>query len=239
MTRIQLFFLATLTLSTVLTSLEKIMSRRVVERFFLNQTEELTRVGHQLLTNEEPQQQVLQQEDDEQKSEYVKQVSTDINQVSNEDEEQKSEYVKQVSKDVNQVSKEEEEEKLHWIYKRSTKVCFFDKTAAAIRRKRAIEDSRKDRVSANDIDYADWSALVDGDKKSIKKGVPEYVLNCRTIVKDFAGSKVINCGFCLYPINKDDKIRILPCEHMFHKDEIDEWLKYNNTCIVCRVSLLD
>jgi hypothetical protein len=32
------------------------------------------------------------------------------------------------------------------------------------------------------------------------------------------------CAICLSEFIKGDRVRILPCQHMFHLDEVDEWL---------------
>ena len=45
----------------------------------------------------------------------------------------------------------------------------------------------------------------------------------------------VECAICLYEFVKDDKIRVLPCHHIFHMEEIDEWLvKRKKVCPVCK-----
>lgn len=34
----------------------------------------------------------------------------------------------------------------------------------------------------------------------------------------------IECAICLCDFVKGDKVRVLPCHHIFHLDEVDEWL---------------
>ena len=34
----------------------------------------------------------------------------------------------------------------------------------------------------------------------------------------------VECAICLEMFAKGDKVRVLPCGHMFHLDEVDEWL---------------
>ncbi|KAJ1429495.1 Zinc finger, RING-type [Sesbania bispinosa] len=45
------------------------------------------------------------------------------------------------------------------------------------------------------------------------------------------------CWICLSEYNSKETIKLIPeCKHCFHADCIDEWLRMNNTCPVCRNS---
>lgn len=46
-----------------------------------------------------------------------------------------------------------------------------------------------------------------------------------------------SCCICLSDFEDGDSVRSLPCLHMFHTEEIDHWLRSNNTCPVCRVPI--
>lgn len=45
------------------------------------------------------------------------------------------------------------------------------------------------------------------------------------------------CCICLEPFKNGDPIRRLPCLHIFHKDEIDTWLRRNHICPICRIPI--
>ncbi|KAF7839907.1 E3 ubiquitin-protein ligase ATL6-like [Senna tora] len=55
---------------------------------------------------------------------------------------------------------------------------------------------------------------------------------------DFATSSV-DCAVCLGELEDRDKVRFLPrCQHVFHPDCIDRWLRLRLTCPVCRTRLI-
>ncbi|KAI0077852.1 hypothetical protein K474DRAFT_1576500, partial [Panus rudis PR-1116 ss-1] len=46
------------------------------------------------------------------------------------------------------------------------------------------------------------------------------------------------CAICLEMFAKGDRVRVLPCQHMFHMDEVDEWLiNKKKTCPVCKADV--
>ena len=46
-----------------------------------------------------------------------------------------------------------------------------------------------------------------------------------------------NCIICLEDFKNKDKALILPCIHLFHKNCINNWLKKQNTCPICKFKL--
>ncbi|KAK2993865.1 hypothetical protein RJ640_003977 [Escallonia rubra] len=51
------------------------------------------------------------------------------------------------------------------------------------------------------------------------------------------GPNDITCPICLSEYNAKDTLRCIPeCQHCFHADCIDEWLRMNGTCPVCQNS---
>jgi E3 ubiquitin-protein ligase RHA2 len=48
----------------------------------------------------------------------------------------------------------------------------------------------------------------------------------------------LECAVCLCKIEDEDEIRVLRCDHMYHKHCLDKWVGFkNNTCPLCRESL--
>eukprot|EP00928_Gymnodinium_smaydae_P093275 TRINITY_DN77360_c0_g1_i1.p1 TRINITY_DN77360_c0_g1~~TRINITY_DN77360_c0_g1_i1.p1 ORF type:complete len:353 (+),score=61.12 TRINITY_DN77360_c0_g1_i1:65-1123(+) len=46
------------------------------------------------------------------------------------------------------------------------------------------------------------------------------------------------CAVCLADFDVGDRIRTLPCQHAFHKDCIDAWLRSRIVCPVCRQAIM-
>ncbi|KAF5361084.1 hypothetical protein D9756_004877 [Leucocoprinus leucothites] len=48
----------------------------------------------------------------------------------------------------------------------------------------------------------------------------------------------LECAICLSEFTKGDKVRVLPCQHIFHLSEIDEWLIHRKKlCPVCKADV--
>ncbi|PCH33929.1 hypothetical protein WOLCODRAFT_62954 [Wolfiporia cocos MD-104 SS10] len=48
----------------------------------------------------------------------------------------------------------------------------------------------------------------------------------------------VECAICLEEFAKNDRVRVLPCYHMFHMDEVDEWLIHKKKlCPVCKLDV--
>jgi len=56
--------------------------------------------------------------------------------------------------------------------------------------------------------------------------------------KDDENNDNTECSFCLSEFQEDDKVRTLPCFHMFHQAEIDKWLLEHSECPLCKTSIL-
>lgn len=48
-----------------------------------------------------------------------------------------------------------------------------------------------------------------------------------------------SCSICLGDYTESDMLRLLPhCDHLFHLDCVDPWLRMHSTCPICRESSL-
>ncbi|CAM9930426.1 unnamed protein product [Scytosiphon promiscuus] len=45
------------------------------------------------------------------------------------------------------------------------------------------------------------------------------------------------CRICLSSYKVGDSVRVLPCFHRFHVDEIDDWLDRNTSCPLCHLDI--
>ncbi|XP_068701697.1 RING finger protein 150-like [Montipora foliosa] len=74
--------------------------------------------------------------------------------------------------------------------------------------------------------------LTSAAKKAIAK------LPTRTVSKKTEEDESDNCAVCLDGYKASDAIRILPCQHEFHKLCIDPWLIEHRTCPMCKLNIL-
>ncbi|KAH9969741.1 hypothetical protein BC827DRAFT_1162454 [Russula dissimulans] len=48
----------------------------------------------------------------------------------------------------------------------------------------------------------------------------------------------VECAICLDGFVKGDRVRVLPCKHIFHLDEVDEWLiQLKKLCPICKADV--
>merc|ERR1712048_67550 len=66
-------------------------------------------------------------------------------------------------------------------------------------------------------------------------GVSPAALQASTSVITFEGdgTEEGQCMVCLENFHSGEELRILPCNHRFHKACIDPWLQVNNKCPAC------
>lgn len=74
--------------------------------------------------------------------------------------------------------------------------------------------------------------LTSAAKKAIAK------LPTRTVNKKTEDDESDNCAVCLDGYKAGDVVRILPCQHEFHKLCIDPWLVEHRTCPMCKLNIL-
>lgn len=58
-------------------------------------------------------------------------------------------------------------------------------------------------------------------------------LNKNDIIKEL-NIDDLKCSICLENYNNNEQLRLLDCNHHFHKKCCDDWLKINKTCPMCR-----
>ncbi|XP_035385822.1 RING finger protein 215 isoform X2 [Electrophorus electricus] len=64
------------------------------------------------------------------------------------------------------------------------------------------------------------------------------VLRTRTYKQPKAWSDTDSCAVCLEQYSNNQCLRVLPCLHEFHRDCVDPWLLLQQTCPLCKRSVL-
>lgn|SRR3990167_1880465 len=73
----------------------------------------------------------------------------------------------------------------------------------------------------------------------VSKGVKEEALNLLGSVELTAEDvkQFVNCNICFEDFEEKESCRKLPCAHVYHVGCIDQWLKDNKICPVCRTEI--
>lgn len=106
---------------------------------------------------------------------------------------------------------------------------FFSYTTAMICRcfkGICFNNNNNNRIYDSDIEARLIPNLSQIDKKTISY---EELLN---------NDEDNDCTICLEEFNNDEEIIKLKCNHLFHLKCIDDWIKKNQSCPLCRVNLL-
>ncbi|KAE8797109.1 RING-H2 finger protein ATL7-like [Hordeum vulgare] len=89
------------------------------------------------------------------------------------------------------------------------------------------------QMRANSLIRGDNPTLECGINKEMREMLPVVIFKESFLVRE------TQCSVCLADYQPDERLqRIPPCGHTFHIDCIDHWFSKNNTCPLCRVSLL-
>ncbi|KAJ4875715.1 RING/U-box superfamily protein [Raphanus sativus] len=111
-------------------------------------------------------------------------------------------------------------------------VCFvYSKINACIKRRHLISHPEINNTQAHS---SQSSIMIKGLDGSTIESYPKIVLGES---KRLPKIDDVTCAICLSEYEPKETLRTIPlCQHCFHADCIDEWLKLNGTCPVCRNS---
>lgn len=75
------------------------------------------------------------------------------------------------------------------------------------------------------------------DKENSSGGVEGGIVAAGTEKERVISGEDAVCCICLAKYANNDELRELPCNHFFHKDCVDKWLKMNATCPLCKAEV--
>ncbi|KAI3796221.1 hypothetical protein L1987_38887 [Smallanthus sonchifolius] len=66
-------------------------------------------------------------------------------------------------------------------------------------------------------------------------GKDQHELGVTQFHRNMSSMEPVECAVCLLKIEEDDEIRVLRCDHLFHKACLDRCVEYRHTtCPLCR-----
>ena len=71
------------------------------------------------------------------------------------------------------------------------------------------------------------------DKKKISNKKTALIDQIETIEYNIDKATFFQCGICMDSFHETEKVKILPCEHIFHIDCMSQWLQTKKNCPFC------
>ncbi|XP_051877493.1 E3 ubiquitin-protein ligase RNF128 isoform X2 [Pristis pectinata] len=110
-------------------------------------------------------------------------------------------------------------------------ISFFVVTAATVGyfifyTARRLQIARAQLRKQNQLKTEAKKAINQLDLRTLKQGDPE------------TGPDADTCAVCIEAYKPNDVVRILTCNHLFHKNCIDPWLLEHRTCPMCKCDIL-
>lgn len=72
------------------------------------------------------------------------------------------------------------------------------------------------------------------DNQKVIDSVPSYQY---VKVNEAEPNRDLDCSICLDSVADGEKVKKLPCGHIFHAEHVDEWLGHSLKCPNCRYFL--
>jgi len=86
------------------------------------------------------------------------------------------------------------------------------------------------------IDEKEENKAEEKKKAGVLQSLPTHRYKSPTKVSE-RNSDTTECSFCLCDFEEGDMVKTLPCFHMFHEKELNEWLESHTECPLCKNSV--
>ncbi|KAI7829602.1 hypothetical protein BC939DRAFT_12639 [Gamsiella multidivaricata] len=109
-----------------------------------------------------------------------------------------------------------------------------------------VQSGRQDSSGIVVIDMRQTSRVEESNPVSLTTNLPDTEENIGNMLtfdhlsseeRELAVRISTSCSICLCDYEDLEELRHLPCDHYFHKECVDEWLKLKRTCPLCKYDI--
>ena len=117
------------------------------------------------------------------------------------------------------------------ILKDYRKKCNDQKTKIKELKKRVTDLMIKNNI---ENDYViKYQAKEENKNKKINNKKKELIDQIETLEYNLDKATLFQCGICMDSFHETEKVKRLPCEHIFHIDCMNQWIQTNKNCPFC------
>mmetsp|Transcript_43020 Transcript_43020/g.30999 ORF Transcript_43020/g.30999 Transcript_43020/m.30999 type:complete len:109 (+) Transcript_43020:733-1059(+) len=96
-------------------------------------------------------------------------------------------------------------------------------------------DKSSDSIKDSELEE---SLLSDSSKKNPNKNRPSSVKSSSSNMSHESCYKYASCSICLIDFVNNEKVKVVPvCQHIFHPDCLEQWLKNRFRCPNCNIDI--
>eukprot|EP00586_Coscinodiscus_wailesii_P010596 CAMPEP_0172508150 /NCGR_PEP_ID=MMETSP1066-20121228/209696_1 /TAXON_ID=671091 /ORGANISM="Coscinodiscus wailesii, Strain CCMP2513" /LENGTH=362 /DNA_ID=CAMNT_0013286001 /DNA_START=191 /DNA_END=1279 /DNA_ORIENTATION=- len=86
-----------------------------------------------------------------------------------------------------------------------------------------------------DVKQERWAMIA----RSVIETLETRVYDCKEVGDNVDDDSLVKCLICQCGYENGERLRVLPCQHCFHMECVDQWLESRDVCPYCRQSIVE